>query len=156
MLAQLAEQGDSERFQFPRPMTDRPGLDFSFSGLKTFTLTTWQQSGQSDQDKVDIARAFQDAVVDTLAIKCKRALKQTGLKRLVVAGGVSANKGLRERLSQMGRELRAEVFYPRPEFCTDNGAMIAYAGYLRLAAGQHEALAFTASPRWPLETLSAV
>ncbi len=156
VLARLAEQGDSERFHFPRPMTDRPGLDFSFSGLKTFTLTTWQQSEQSDVDRADIARAFQDAVVDTLAIKCKRALKQTGLKRLVVAGGVSANQGLRERLSKMGQELRAEVFYPRPEFCTDNGAMIAYAGYLRFKAGQHEALAFSATPRWPLETLPAI
>ncbi len=156
VLARLAEQGEAGRYRFPRPMTDRPGLDFSFSGLKTFTLNTWQQSGQAEQDRADIARAFQDAVVDTLAIKCKRALKQTGLKRLVVAGGVSANKGLRERLSKMGKELRAEVFYPRPEFCTDNGAMIAYAGYLRLRAGQHEELAFTATPRWPLETLPAV
>ncbi len=156
VLARLAEQGDSERFHFPRPMTDRPGLDFSFSGLKTFTLTTWQQSEQSEQDRADVARAFQDAVVDTLAIKCKRALKQTGLKRLVVAGGVSANKGLRERLSAMGKELRAEVFYPRPEFCTDNGAMIAYAGFLRLKAGEEEELAFTATPRWPLESLPAI
>lgn len=156
VLARLAEQGEAGRYRFPRPMTDRPGLDFSFSGLKTFTLNTWQQSGQAEQDRADIARAFQDAVVDTLAIKCKRVLKQTGLKRLVVAGGVSANKGLRERLSKMGEELRAEVFYPRPEFCTDNGAMIAYAGYLRLRAGQHEELSFTATPRWPLETLPAI
>ena len=156
VLARLAEQGEAGRYRFPRPMTDRPGLDFSFSGLKTFTLNTWQKSGQSEQERADIARAFQEAVVDTLAIKCKRALKQTGLKRLVVAGGVSANKGLRGRLSEMGRELRAEVFYPRPEFCTDNGAMIAYAGYLRLQAGQHEELAFTATPRWPLETLPAI
>ncbi|HEY9148804.1 MAG TPA: tRNA (adenosine(37)-N6)-threonylcarbamoyltransferase complex transferase subunit TsaD [Gammaproteobacteria bacterium] len=156
VLARLAQSGDPQVYRFPRPMTDRPGLDFSFSGLKTFTLTTWQQSGQSDQDKANVARAFEDAVVDTLAIKCKRALQQTGLKRLVVAGGVSANKGLRERLSKMGGELGAEVYYPRPEFCTDNGAMIAYAGFLRLQAGQHEELAFTATPRWPLETLTAV
>jgi len=156
VLARLAEHGDPGRYRFPRPMTDRPGLDFSFSGLKTFTLTTWQQSGRTDQERADIACAFQEAVVDTLAIKCKRALQQTGLKRLVVAGGVSANKGLRERLSKMGGELSAEVFYPRPEFCTDNGAMIAYAGYLRLQAGQHEELAFSATPRWPLETLPAV
>ncbi|MFO7593771.1 MAG: tRNA (adenosine(37)-N6)-threonylcarbamoyltransferase complex transferase subunit TsaD, partial [Pseudomonadota bacterium] len=114
VLAKLAEQGDPEVYRFPRPMTDRPGLDFSFSGLKTFTLTTWQKSGQSEQDKANVARAFQDAVVDTLAIKCKRALKQTGLRRLVVAGGVSANKGLRERLTRMGDELKAEVYYPRP------------------------------------------
>jgi N6-L-threonylcarbamoyladenine synthase len=156
VLARLAEQGVAGRYRFPRPMTDRPGLDFSFSGLKTFTLNTWHESERSEQEKADIARAFQEAVVDTLAIKCKRALKQTELKRLVVAGGVSANKGLRERLSLMGRELRAEVFYPRPEFCTDNGAMIAYAGYLRLQAGRHEALSFTATPRWPLESLDAI
>jgi len=156
VLARIAEQGEVGRYRFPRPMTDRPGLDFSFSGLKTFTLNTWHESGQSEQDRADIAYAFQEAVVDTLAIKCKRALKQTGLKRLVVAGGVSANKGLRERLSKMGQDLRAEVFYPRPEFCTDNGAMIAYAGHLRLQAGQHEALSFTATPRWPLEQVTAV
>ncbi len=156
VLARLAEQGEAGRYRFPRPMTDRPGLDFSFSGLKTFTLNTWQESGRTEREKADIAYAFQEAVVDTLAIKCKRALKQTGLKRLVVAGGVSANKGLRERLSVMAEALGAEVFYPRPEFCTDNGAMIAYAGYLRLQAGRHEALSFTATPRWPLETLEAV
>ena len=137
-------------------MTDRPGLDFSFSGLKTFTLTTWQKSDQSEQARADIAYAFQEAVVDTLAIKCKRALKQTGLKRLVIAGGVSANKGLRERLADMGRELGAEVYYPRPEFCTDNGAMIAYAGYLRLKSGQTAPLGFGASPRWPIEELPAI
>ncbi len=156
VLAQLAEQGNPEAYRFPRPMTDRPGLDFSFSGLKTFTLTTWQKSDQSELERANVARAFQDAVVDTLAIKCKRALEQTGLKRLVIAGGVSANKGLRERLTQMGEQLGAAVFYPRPEFCTDNGAMIAYAGYQRLVAGQHEGLAFSATPRWPLENLSAV
>lgn len=155
-LAKLAEQGHSEVYRFPRPMTDRPGLDFSFSGLKTFTLTTWQKSGQSEQDKANVARAFQDAVVDTLLIKCKRALEQTGLKRLVIAGGVSANQGLREKLSQMGEKLGVEVFYPRPEFCTDNGAMIAYAGHQRLLAGQAEKLTFTATPRWPLEVLSAI
>ncbi len=155
-LAQLAEQGNQEAYRFPRPMTDRPGLDFSFSGLKTFTLTTWQKSGQSEQEKADIARAFQDAVVDTLAIKCKRALEQTGLKRLIIAGGVSANQGLRQKLKQMGEKLGVDVYYPRPEFCTDNGAMIAYAGYQRLVAGQTETLAFTATPRWPLETLTAI
>lgn len=154
VLAKLAEQGRSEQYRFPRPMTDRPGLDFSFSGLKTFSLTTWQKSDQSAQAQADIACAFQDAVVDTLAIKCKRALKQTGLKRLVIAGGVSANKGLRQRLAAMGEELGAEVYYPRPEFCTDNGAMIAYAGYLRLKAGQMLPLSFGATPRWPIEELT--
>ena len=156
VLAKLAEQGRSDQYRFPRPMTDRPGLDFSFSGLKTFSLTTWQKSDQSAQTQADIACAFQDAVVDTLAIKCKRALKQTGLKRLVIAGGVSANKGLRQRLAKMGEELGAEVYYPRPEFCTDNGAMIAYAGYLRLKAGQTVDLGFGATPRWPIEELPAV
>jgi N6-L-threonylcarbamoyladenine synthase len=156
VLAKLAEQGRSDQYRFPRPMTDRPGLDFSFSGLKTFSLTTWQKSDQSAQTQADIACAFQDAVVDTLAIKCKRALKQTGLKRLVIAGGVSANKGLRQRLAKMGEELGAEVYYPRPEFCTDNGAMIAYAGYLRLKAGQTVDLGFGASPRWPIEELPAL
>jgi N6-L-threonylcarbamoyladenine synthase len=153
VLARLAEQGRPDQYKFPRPMTDRPGLDFSFSGLKTFSLTTWQKSDQSAQAQADIACAFQEAVVDTLAIKCKRALKQTGLKRLVIAGGVSANKGLRQRLAELGGELGAEVYYPRPEFCTDNGAMIAYAGYLRLKAGQAQPLAFGATPRWPIEEL---
>lgn len=156
VLAKLAEQGRPGEYKFPRPMTDRPGLDFSFSGLKTFSLTTWQKSDQSEQTQADIAYAFQEAVVDTLAIKCKRALKQTGLKRLVIAGGVSANKDLREKLAKMGEELGAEVYYPRPEFCTDNGAMIAYAGYLRLKAGQTVPLDFGASPRWPIEDLPAV
>jgi N6-L-threonylcarbamoyladenine synthase len=156
VLAKLAGQGRSDQYRFPRPMTDRPGLDFSFSGLKTFSLTTWQKSDQSAQTQADIACAFQDAVVDTLAIKCKRALKQTRLKRLVIAGGVSANKGLRERLAAMGEELGVEVYYPRPEFCTDNGAMIAYAGYLRLKAGQTEPLGFGATPRWPIEDLPAL
>ncbi len=153
VLAKLAEQGRPAEYKFPRPMTDRPGLDFSFSGLKTFSLTTWQKSDQSEQTQADIACAFQEAVVETLAIKCKRALKQTGLKRLVIAGGVSANQGLRERLAAMGKELGAEVYYPRPEFCTDNGAMIAYAGYLRLKAGQTVDLSFGATPRWPIEEL---
>ncbi len=153
VLARLAEKGRPGIYKFPRPMTDRPGLDFSFSGLKTFTLTTWQKSEQSEQARADIAYAFQQAVVETLAIKCKRALKQTALRRLVIAGGVSANKGLRERLANMGQELGAEVYYPRPEFCTDNGAMIAYAGYLRLKAGQTVELGFGATPRWPIEEL---
>ncbi len=156
VLAKLAERGRPGTYKFPRPMTDRPGLDFSFSGLKTFTLTTWQKSEQSEQARADIAYAFQEAVVETLAIKCRRALQQTGLKRLVIAGGVSANKGLRERLEKMGGELGAEVYYPRPEFCTDNGAMIAYAGYLRLKAGQSVPLPFGATPRWPIEELPAV
>lgn len=155
-LARLAEQGDPERYRFPRPMTDRPGLDFSFSGLKTFALNTLRASDDPQRDKADIARAFEDAVVDTLAIKCRRALEETGLGRLVVAGGVSANQRLRERLDQVARKQHAEVYYPRLDFCTDNGAMIAYAGCQRLLAGQHEGLAFGARPRWPLEELAPV
>ncbi|HEY0634789.1 MAG TPA: tRNA (adenosine(37)-N6)-threonylcarbamoyltransferase complex transferase subunit TsaD [Gammaproteobacteria bacterium] len=150
-LARLADNGNCARFDFPRPMVDRPGLDFSFSGLKTYALTTFRREG--DAAKADIACAFQEAVVDTLAIKCRRALKQTGLKRLVIAGGVSANIHLRQRLQALATEVKGEVFYPRPEFCTDNAAMIAYVGWLRLNAGQHEPLAFSARPRWPMTEL---
>lgn len=155
-LARLAETGDPARFRFPRPMTDRPGLDFSFSGLKTFTLNTWQQHGPDKQTCADVARAFEDAVVDTMAIKCRRALKQTGLNRLVIAGGVSANSQLRKKMAEVAEEFGGQVYYPRPEFCTDNGAMIAFAGYLRLENGQHEPLQFSARPRWPLEELDSV
>jgi N6-L-threonylcarbamoyladenine synthase len=154
LLAKLAEQGTAGRYKFPRPMVDRPGCDFSFSGLKTFSLTTWQNSTQTQQDKADIALAFEEAVVDTLFIKCRRALEQSGRKRLVVAGGVGANKRLRARLA----ELNASVYFPRLAFCTDNGAMIAYAGALRLQAGASEATVINARPRWPLtelQTLSA-
>ncbi|MCW8887744.1 MAG: tRNA (adenosine(37)-N6)-threonylcarbamoyltransferase complex transferase subunit TsaD, partial [Gammaproteobacteria bacterium] len=135
VLAKCAESGISGIYKFPRPMTDRPGLDFSFSGLKTFTLNTWNRSDKSEQDRANVSLAFQDAVVDTLAIKCKRAMQQTGHDTLVLAGGVSANKGLREKLSQFAEEQGFKLFYPRPEFCTDNGAMIAYAGYLRMSRG---------------------
>lgn len=150
-LARLAEEGEPGRFRFPRPMTDRPGLDFSFSGLKTFALNTFHDHGE--EARADIARAFQEAVVETLVIKCRRALEQTGLKRLVVAGGVSANAHLRERLAAAADRLGARAYYPRLEFCGDNGAMIAYAGCLRLAAGQQEPLSFRARPRWPMAEL---
>ena len=154
-LAQLALRGTPARFHFPRPMTDRPGLDFSFSGLKTFAITTWRTHGEDEQTRADIARAFEDAVADTLAIKCQRALRQTGLRRLVVSGGVSANQTLRSRLGQAVKKEGAEVFYPRLEFCTDNGAMIAYAGYQRLLHGDAEnSLAFTVHPRWPIDALN--
>ena len=152
-LARLAEQGDPTRYRFPRPMTDRPGLDFSFSGLKTFALTTLRDSDSAPQTRADIARAFEDAVVDTLAIKCRRALDQTGLNRLVVAGGVGANQRLRARLQDLLDERKGQVFYPRPMFCTDNGAMIAYAGYRRLQAGQTEDLSIEARARWLLTDL---
>ena len=152
-LSALAEKGDSKRFRFPRPMTDRPGLDFSFSGLKTFAVNTYKKEGDDDQTKADIASAFVEAVVDTLGIKCKRAIQQTGIKTLVAAGGVSANTQLRKRLREVCDKEGAEVFYPRPEFCTDNGAMIAYAGALRLQAGAGEPLGFEGRARWPLSEL---
>ena len=150
VLAALAEQGEAGIYKFPRPMVDRPGLDFSFSGLKTFTMNTWLNSEKSEQDKANIARAFQDAVVDTLFIKCRRALEQTGCSNLVIAGGVGANKQLREKLST----LNADVSFPRLEFCTDNGAMIAYAGAMRLVAGQTEEAVITPRPRWSLSELA--
>ena len=152
-LARLAASGNPQRFHYPRPMTNRPGLDFSFSGLKTQAVNSVKQH-QDDQSRADIAYAFQEAVVDTLAIKCQRALRETGLQRLVVSGGVSANTLLRERLRDMTHELGAQVYYPRLEFCTDNGAMIAYAGYQRLRAGQAEPLAFFAVPRWSMNDLT--
>ena len=152
-LARLAQQGDPTRFRFPRPMTDRPGLDFSFSGLKTFALTTLQKEGPTDRNKADIARAFEDAVIDTLTIKCRRALTETQLPRLVVAGGVSANTRLREGLAALAHEKNAKVFYARPEFCTDNGAMIAYAGYQRLYAGERQALQIGTRARWDMMEL---
>ena len=152
-LARAAAQGKPGRFHFPRPMTDRPGLDFSFSGLKTAALMATQQQALDAATVADIAWAFQDAAVDTLAIKTERALAHTGYTRLVVAGGVGANQCLRQRLAQMTIARGARVYYPRPEFCTDNGAMIAYAGYRRLRAGQHEGLAFGARPRWSLTEL---
>ncbi|MFT7054183.1 MAG: N6-L-threonylcarbamoyladenine synthase [Psychromonas sp.] len=155
-LAKLAEKGVSKRFIFPRPMTTKPGLDFSFSGLKTFAANTIAKEGKDPQTQADIALAFQDAVIDTVAIKCKRALKQTGLKRLVVAGGVSANESLRSQLAVLMKSLGGEVFYPRNEFCTDNGAMIAYAGMQRLKAGHFEGLGVQAKPRWPLDQLLSV
>ena len=160
-LARLALNGTPNRFAFPRPMTDRPGLDFSFSGLKTFAANTLHQvmkeEGElTEQSKADIAYAFQEAVVDTLAIKCKRALKQTGLKRLVIAGGVSANKQLRQTLAELMQQLGGDVFYPQPQFCTDNGAMIAYAGFLRLKQGQQQDLAIEVRPRWAMTELTAV
>ena len=135
-------------------MTDRPGLDFSFSGLKTFTANTLAASDHEQQTLADIAQAFEDAVVDTLVIKCRRALQQTGYKRLVIAGGVSANKHLREQLAALMIKAVGEVFYPRTEFCTDNGAMIALAGALRLQAGERQPLAIKTFPRWPMTDLS--
>ena len=136
-LARLAEQGTPGAYRFARPMTDRPGLDFSFSGLKTQVLMAWRDSDQSEQTRADIARGFEDAVVETLSIKCERALEAAGTNVIVVAGGVGANKRLRARLQQMAERLGGRACFPRPALCTDNGAMIAFAGALRLQAGQH-------------------
>ncbi|HBZ3548297.1 TPA: tRNA (adenosine(37)-N6)-threonylcarbamoyltransferase complex transferase subunit TsaD [Klebsiella pneumoniae] len=155
MLSKMASQGTEGRFVFPRPMTDRPGLDFSFSGLKTFAANTIRSNGDDEKTRADIARAFEDAVVDTLMIKCRRALEQTGFKRLVMAGGVSANRTLRAKLAEMMQKRGGEVFYARPEFCTDNGAMIAYAGMVRLQTGAKAELGVTVRPRWPLAELPA-
>ncbi len=162
-LAALALGGDPRRFRFPRPMTDRPGLDFSFSGLKTFALNTMQREVTSRDDdetamqtKADIARAFEEAVVDTLVIKCRRAVRECGAATLVLAGGVSANRHLRERMQAAMKREGTRVFYPRTEFCTDNGAMIAYAGWQRLRAGAREPLGFGARARWPMDTLPAI
>jgi len=155
-LAKLAEQGSPERFVFPRPMTDKPGLDFSFSGLKTAASLAIRDSDDDEQTKADIAHAFQTAVIDTLIIKCKRALKQTGIKRLVIAGGVSANVQLRAQLERVMQGMKGRVYYPRTEFCTDNGAMIAYAGMQRLKAGQFASLDMKTKPRWPIDSLEAL
>ena len=156
LLAKLAEEGESGHYTFPRPMTDRPGLDFSFSGLKTFAANTIRSCDGSHQSKANIAKAFEEAVIDTLLIKCRRALKQSGHKRIVMAGGVAANKQLRHCFEQASKKDGFEVFYPSFEYCTDNGAMIAYAGCQRLLAGQSTPLSEKSMPRWPLDSLSAI
>jgi N6-L-threonylcarbamoyladenine synthase len=153
-LAKMAEQGKPGRFHFPRPMTDRPGLDFSFSGLKTFAVNTAANVELDGQTRADIAYAFQEAVIQTLTMKCRRALHQTGWKRLVVAGGVGANHLLRQRLHELMINEQGTVFFPRHEFCTDNGAMIAYVGCMRLLAGEQNDLEISVIPRWPLEALN--
>jgi N6-L-threonylcarbamoyladenine synthase len=155
-LAKLAESGRPDAFRFSRPMTDRPGLDFSFSGLKTQVLLAWRDSDQSEQTRADIARGFEDAIVETLAIKCRRALSQTGYDRLVIAGGVGANKKLRAQLAQAGEREGFRTYFPRLAFCTDNGAMIALAGALRLQAGQVQGPEIVVRPRWDLESLAAI
>ena len=154
-IEKLAQSGSPERFRFPRPMTNRPGLDFSFSGLKTFTLNTINDHPDDPTLAPDVARAFVDAVVDTFLIKCRRAVKQTGHKTLVVSGGVSANKQLRAGLSELADKIGISVHYPKFEFCTDNGAMIAYAGYCRLLSSTGEPLGYHVQPRWSLDTLQA-
>ncbi|WP_372628171.1 tRNA (adenosine(37)-N6)-threonylcarbamoyltransferase complex transferase subunit TsaD [Arsukibacterium sp.] len=156
LLAKLALTGDSKKYKFPRPMTDRPGLDFSFSGLKTSAANVIAKEGSSEQVQADIAASFQQAVVDTLVIKCERALEQTGYQRLVIAGGVSANLSLREQLAVLLKRRGGAVYYPRKEFCTDNGAMIAYVGCQRLQAGQQQDLTIGVTPRWPMQDLAPV
>jgi N6-L-threonylcarbamoyladenine synthase len=155
-LAALAAHGRPGAYRFTRPMTDRPGLDFSFSGLKTQVMLAWRDSDQSDATRADIARAFEDAVVDTLAIKCARALDAAGCDTLVVAGGVGANLRLRAKLAESAAARGGRVCFPRMAFCTDNGAMIAFAGALRLQAGLHEDDAVRVMPRWDMASLPAV
>ena len=156
-IAKAALDGDQARFRFPRPMTDRPGLDFSFSGLKTYTLNAIQSLAADDaltaKDVADVAIAFEQAVVDTLFIKCRRAVEQTGIPHLVMAGGVAANLSLRRRLEE---DLAAQVYYAPGALCTDNGAMIAFAGALRLQAGERTELAIRPKPRWPMFELSGI
>ena len=154
-LAKLAEQGRAGAFRFSRPMTDRPGLDFSFSGLKTQVLLAWQKSDQGEQTRADIARAFEEAIVDTLIIKCRRALEASGARRLVIAGGVGANRRLRAELAAAGEHDGFGVYFPRLAFCTDNGAMIALAGAIRLARGQRQDATVQVRPRWDLQSLPA-
>jgi N6-L-threonylcarbamoyladenine synthase len=151
-LAALAEQGRSGRFEFPRPMLDRPGLDFSFSGLKTAALVALRGRDMDEATRADVARGFQEAVVDTLAEKCRRALRETDHKRLVIAGGVGANRALRARLQHIVQSVGAQLYFPRPEFCTDNGAMIALAGAKRMAAGMYTGPALGARANWELGT----
>ncbi|KRO84897.1 MAG: tRNA threonylcarbamoyl adenosine modification protein TsaD, partial [OM182 bacterium BACL3 MAG-120920-bin41] len=158
-VAKLAQRGDPTRFNFPRPMINRPGLDFSFSGLKTYvrnTITSLRdESGElAEQDAADIARAFEEAVVNTLSIKCRRALEETGYKKLIIAGGVSANLRLREVLEEAMAKVDGRLFYAQLKYCTDNGAMIAYAGCQRLLAGERDDLEIRAQPRWSLESLA--
>ena len=152
-LAKLAQHGDPKRFSFPRPMTKRPGLDFSFSGLKTHTRNLWLNSDKDEKTQADIAAGFQEAVVDTLLIKCRRAMQQTRARQLVIAGGVGANLSLRQTLQRAGKKHGWKVSYPRLEFCTDNGAMIALAGCQRLLAGESTGPVLQAFARWPLDQL---
>ena len=155
-VAHAAAGGDPTAFDLPRPMVDKPNLDFSFSGLKTAVLNqskTGGPAGHSDRFVADLCASFQEAVAETLWRKSARALKETGLERLVVAGGVGANARLREHFAAGAEALGAGLHFPRPAFCTDNGAMVAHAGSLRLAAGERDGWNRSAVARWPLEEL---
>jgi N6-L-threonylcarbamoyladenine synthase len=154
LVEELAKSGDPDRFNFPRPMINRPGLDFSFSGLKTHVRNTIAQQTMTSSLKADICRAFTDAVVDVLVIKCKRAIRQSSANKLVVAGGVSANKDIREGLEKLGREEGSRVVFPSMKFTTDNGAMIAYAGYKRMVLGEFDKEELMVRARWPLSELN--
>ncbi|QRN04604.1 tRNA (adenosine(37)-N6)-threonylcarbamoyltransferase complex transferase subunit TsaD [Legionella sp. MW5194] len=158
-LAGLADKASAPEHTlfapFPRPMTDRPGLDFSFSGLKTHALTCWQNSAKDDAARRGIAYAFQQAVVDTLVIKCRRAVEKTAARRLVVAGGVGANQALRSALGGLMQGVQGAVYFPRPDYCTDNGAMVAFAGYLHAKNNQYDSSqAIEVKARWPLTSES--
>lgn len=157
-LSKLAQEGDAKAIDLPRPMMDRPGLDFSFSGLKTAAITRLRDHQATMQDeeqfRKDLAASFEAAVVDTLLGKCARALKQEQLSTLVISGGVSANRRLRIQADELCTQLGGRAYYPSLAFCTDNGAMIALAGALRLKHGEHSDLAVRVRPRWPLDELN--
>jgi len=157
-ISRLAEFGNPGAYTLPRPMLHSKNLNFSFSGLKTAVLTLVKNNAANicEQGRADIARAFVEAIVEVLTAKCLAALKETGLKRLVIAGGVGANRQLRDALNEAAAKKRFRVFYPELEFCTDNGAMIAFAGAMRLQAQPDAArreYGFNVRPRWPLEEL---
>lgn len=155
LLSQLAKQGQTGRYTFPRPMINQPGLSFSFSGLKTAVANTIRINKNNPNMKADIARAFEDTMIEIIMIKCRRALLATNLRRLVVSGGVSANCNLRKKLNEMISQLQGQAFYPSLKFCTDNGAMIAYVGMLRLKQNIDKTnLIISVKPRWSLEELS--
>lgn len=154
-LAALAAQAEANHgLRFPRPMVDRPGLDFSYSGLKTFAANTYAVSDKSEQAKANICDAFEEAVIDTLLIKCRRALKQYECRHLVLAGGVSANRRLRAKMTELLSDLGGRAYYPRSEYCTDNGAMVAFAGFCRLQVQAPEHLGIRVRPRWPMSELA--
>ncbi|BAH83414.1 tRNA (adenosine(37)-N6)-threonylcarbamoyltransferase complex transferase subunit TsaD [Candidatus Ishikawella capsulata] len=157
-LSKLAKKGEEGRFIFPRPMINHSNFNFSFAGLKTFVENFFEKNKNNDNEQMraDIARAFEDAVVDILVIKCKRALKYTNLKRLVLAGGVSANMSLRQNMTKMIKSCNGELFYTSPAFCTDNGAMIAYVGMIRFKRGEYSKLNIIVRPRWALSDIASI